>query len=273
MNPNDLVSISNSSPAGLPGCVHIYAPAGQAGEYAALATNPYRGCGHCCTYCYVPGVIRQSRQEFDAGAVPRPGFIDHLRRDARKYQAAGIREQVLLSFTTDPFHPGDTSLTRQTIEVLLDHGLGFCTLTKGGGRALACTDLFRPARDAFASTLTSLDEAFSRKWEPHAALPGDRIATLKHFHDRGIFTWVSLEPVLDVEASLAIVEATHGFVDLFKIGRINYSALTRTIDWRSYTERMIELCSRLGVQHYVKRDLACYLPAGYSNPVRVQQHH
>jgi hypothetical protein len=30
------------------GCTIIYAPTGQAGEYAALATNPYRGCGHQC---------------------------------------------------------------------------------------------------------------------------------------------------------------------------------------------------------------------------------
>jgi len=33
---------------------------------------------------------------------------------------------------------------------------------------------------------------------------------------------VSLEPTLDVEASLAIVEATHSFVDLYKVGRANY---------------------------------------------------
>jgi DNA repair photolyase len=33
------------------GCSIIYAPSGQAGEYAPLATNPYRGCGHKCSYC------------------------------------------------------------------------------------------------------------------------------------------------------------------------------------------------------------------------------
>jgi DNA repair photolyase len=273
MNPNDFVTFPNSNPAGLPGCTHIYAPAGQAGEYAALATNPYRGCSNCCSYCFVPGVIRESRKIFDAGAVPRPAFVDHLRRDARKYQAAGIREQVMLSFTSDPYHPGDTTLTRQTLEVLRDHGMGFCTLTKGGTKSLRDLSLFRADSDAFAATLTSLDDAFSKKWERRAALPGDRIAALKAYNAKGIFTWVSLEPVLDVDASLAIVEATHGFVDFFKIGRINYSSLTRSIDWRSYTERMIELCDRLGARHYVKRDLACYLPAGYPNPVRVPQHH
>jgi DNA repair photolyase len=90
------------------GCSIIYSPAGQAGEYAPLATNPYRGCGHGCVYCYVPNISRMDRREFDAGAVPRDGYLDKLAKDARKYQAAGIREQLMLSFTTYPYHPGDT---------------------------------------------------------------------------------------------------------------------------------------------------------------------
>lgn len=255
------------------GCTVIYAPAGQAGEYAPLATNPYRGCGHSCTYCYVPLVTKQPRAEFNAGAVPREDFLAKLVKDAKKYQAASIREQVLLSFTTDPYHPGDTSLTRQTLEILAENGLGFCTLTKGGTLAYRDIDLFRDDRDAFACTLTSMDDAFSRKWEPRAALPEDRIKALDGFHRAGIFTWVSLEPTLDVESSLAIVEATHRFVDLYKIGRVNYLPITKTVDWKDYTLRMVDLCQRLGVKHYIKRDLQPYLPDGYPNPLRVQQHH
>jgi len=255
------------------GCSYIYAPAGQAGEYSPLATNPYRGCGHGCAYCYVPNVLRMPRQEFDAGAVPRPDFLAQLAKDAVKYKVSGITEQVMLSFTTDPYHPGDTRLTRDTLKILQIYGLGVCTLTKGGSRALRDIDLFRPDRDAFASTLTSLDDRFSKKWERNAQLPGDRIATLRRFHEAGIFTWVSLEPTLDCESSLQVVQATHEFVDLFKIGRVNYLPMTKTTDWRSYTLRMIELCQRLGAAHYVKLDLQPYLPAGYHNPRRVQQHH
>jgi DNA repair photolyase len=213
------------------------------------------------------------RPEFDAGAVERPNFLELLRKDARKYQAARIEEQVMLSFTTDVYAPSATLLTREVIKVLIEHGLGFCTLTKGGTLALRDIDLFRPDRDAFASTLTSLDDAFSLKWERNAALPDDRIEALKAFHDRGIFTWVSLEPTLDVESSLAIVEKTHNFVNLFKIGRINYLPMTKTTDWKTYTHRMVELCAKLGVPHYVKRDLQVYLPKGYTNPLRVPQHH
>ncbi len=269
----DPETIDEGSANAIKGCSYIYAPAGQAGEYAPLAANPYRGCGHACAYCYVPSVLRMPRPEFDAGAIERPDYIEHLTKDAKKYQAAGNRGQVMLSFTTDPYHPGDTTLTRQTLEVLLEYGMGICTLTKGGTRALRDLDLFRPDRDAFASTLTSLDEGFARKWERNAAMPNDRIAALKKFHDAGIFTWVSLEPTLDVESSISILQATHPFVDLFKIGRANYLPMTKTTDWESYTHRMVELCAQLGVAHYVKKDLQPYLPTGYSNPLRVPQHH
>lgn len=254
------------------GCSYIYAPAGQAGEYAPLATNPYRGCGHKCSYCYVPAVLKIPRAQFDAGAIKRPGFLDNLTKDAHKYEMLRITEQVMLCFTTDPYHPGNTSLTRSTIETLQAHGLGICTLTKGGSRSLRDIDLFRPGKDAFASTLTSLDDDFSTKWERGAALPHDRINTLKKFHDAGIFTWVSLEPTIDIESSLQIVKETHEFIDLYKIGRVNYLPITKTTNWQDYTLRMVDLCQRLEVRHYIKKDLQIYLPPGYYNPRRIVQH-
>jgi DNA repair photolyase len=258
----------------LSNCHYIYSPQGQALEYSPLAANPYRGCGHQCHYCYVPGIIKIGRKEFDAGAVLRPDYLTNLRKDARKYQLAGITEQVMLSFTSDPYHPGDTTPTRRVLEILIEYGLAFCTLTKGGTRALRDLDLFRRDRDAFASTLTTLDDAFSRKWEGNAPLPGDRIAALQAFHERGIFTWVSLEPTLDVEASLAIVAATHAFVDHYKVGRANYlKEITRTTNWRDYTLRMVELFNRLGVSHYIKKDLQPFLPPNYPNLLRIRQCH
>lgn len=266
--------VINPDGVSIKGCSYIYAPKGQAGEYAPLAANPYRGCGHGCAYCYVPLVTKQPRPDFDAGAIERKGFLQKLRNDAAKYQAAGITEQVMLSFTTDPYHRGNKRLTTETLEVLTEHGLSFCTLTKGGTRAFQDLDLYRPERDAFASTLTSLDAEFSRKWERGAADPSDRIEALRTFHECGIFTWVSLEPTLDIEASLAVVDATHQFVDLYKVGRANYlKEITRTTDWRDYTLRMIDRLHRYGKRHYIKRDLQPHLPSGYPNPLRVQQNH
>jgi len=256
------------------GCSYIYAPRGQAGEYSMLATNPFRGCGHKCAYCYVPKVLKMERIEFDAIATPRPNFIENLRKDAIKYRANGIQTQVMLSFTTDPYNPFDieAKLTRKSIQVLREYGLAFCTLTKGGGRALRDIDLFRPQMDAFASTLTSLDDAFSLKWERGATLPQERIDTLKKFHDHGIFTWVSLEPTLNTESSLQIVKETHEFIDLYKVGRANYLPMTYTTNWEEYTHRMIDLFQKFGNKHYIKHDLQPHLPIGYENPKYILQH-
>lgn len=256
------------------GCSIIYAPRGQAGEYSPLATNPYRGCASKCSYCYVPRVLKMTREEFDAAAVPRPGFLPKLIKEAKKYQEAGITAQVMLSFTTDPYHPGDTSLTRDTLQALQAHGLGICTLSKGGTRAYRDMDLFRPGRDAYAATLTTLDDKFSMRWERAAALPGDRLDMLRAFHAAGIFTWVSLEPVLNTEHTLAVIQASHSFVDLYKVGRVNYvPSLTNQIDWRGFTGRVTALLNEAGARYYIKKDLQPFLPEGYPNPLRVAQFH
>ena len=62
--------------------------------------------------------------------------------------------------------------------------MAICTLAKVGTRALRDLDLFRPVRDALASTLTSLDDAFSLKWESKAALPGGKPTILRDSTDQ-----------------------------------------------------------------------------------------
>jgi len=250
------------------GCKLIYAPEGQAGEYSRLALNDYRGCGHGCVYCYVPPIIKMPRIEFDKGAIPKKDYLDRLRKDAKKYREHGITERVLLCFTTDPYNPDDVTyqLTRECLIILSEHGLAFCTLTKGGSRALRDIDLFRPGRDAFASTLTTLNDEQSLGMEPKAALPADRLATLKRFHDAQIYTWVSLEPVYDPAMTLACIEESKDFVDFYKVGRINYHRIGRDIDWRKFTQDVAELLTRLGKGHYIKKDLQPFLPLGYDNP-------
>lgn len=224
--------------------------------------------------CYVPLVLKMKREEFDAGATPRPNFMQHLRADAEKYRALGLTDQqIFTTFTSDVFNPYDMSLTRPVLETLIEYGFGFCTLTKGGARALPFMDMFRSGRDAFAATLTSLDDAFSLKWERNASLPSERIDVLKKFHAAGIFTWVSLEPTLNVESSLEIVRHTHEFVDLYKVGRANYLPMTQSTNWEDYCHRMIDLLQKLGAKHYIKKDLQKYLPPGYYNPMRIPQHH
>ena len=93
MGENQKTKLPTLNPDGtsVKGCIYIYAPRGQAGEYAPLAANPYRGCGHGCAYCYVPKVIKISRKDFDAGATPRKIFLVKLRKDAARLRSRFLR--------------------------------------------------------------------------------------------------------------------------------------------------------------------------------------
>ena len=253
-------------------CKHIYAPAGKALEYSDLATNPYNGCGNQCVYCYVPNILRMKRPDFDSSALPRVGYIDAITRDAKKYKAIGCNKQVMFSFTTDPYHPFDTQLTRDAMVTLIDNGLSFCALTKGGARALRDIDLYRPNMDCFASTLTSFDDSFSVKYERGAAVASERIATLKKFSESGVFTWVSIEPTLSVIEAKKIITETNGFVNHYKIGKANYIKMRDEINWEQYTIEIVDLCLKLGVSFYIKKDLQKYIPASLHNQMRITQH-
>lgn len=167
---------------------------------------------------------------------------------------------MLLSFSTDPYQPIDEELaiTREAIRLLHKYGLVVEILTKGGTRAIRDFDLLT-SRDAFATTLTFLDDGKSKEWEPWAALPGDRLLAMQEAHKRGIRVWASLEPVIDPEESLEIIRQTHEYVDLYKVGKLNYNQIEKTIDWREFAENAIKLLEQYKKNYYIKDDLRKYL--------------
>lgn len=240
----------------------IYEPSGRAKEYSLLAINHYNGCSHGCRYCYAASMAKRYGRNFKS-PCERVGVIVQAEREARKL--AGDKRRVLLSFMTDPYQPLDdtTRTTRHVIEVLREHRLSFQVLSKGGCRAARDFDLYGQ-HDAFASTLTCLDDAQSASWEPGAASPADRIAAIRIAHERGIQTWVSLEPVLDPDVAIQIVHLTHGTVDLYKVGILNH--MRSAVDWRTFGIKILDVLHGYGSKYYIKHDLAKYLAGiNYAN--------
>ena len=257
----------------------IYKTSGRAREYFELAANLYSGCEHACRYCYGADVTHKDPMAFFKRSVPRENVLKELERDAARLARAYEIRHILLSFVTDPYQPAELEflLTRRAIQILHKAGLGVAILTKGGLRATNDFDLLTRA-DLFGVTLTFQDtiqgQHSSRSWEPGAASPGLRITTLKEAHKRGIPTWVSLEPVIDPAESLALIETTAPFVDIFKVGMLNYSNKlpwgledqVRRIDWKNFAQLAVLLLDRLGANYYIKKDLARHIghPEGIS---------
>lgn len=240
------------------GTTIIYEPRGRAREYAELAANLYRGCGHCCSYCYAPAALRMDRSAFCKPSI-RSNVLKKLEKDAQYLEQNEDKRTILLSFTTDPYQPLDVheQLTREAIKILHNHNLKISILTKGGKRSERDFDLLedKPELSEYGVTLVFVDETKRREIEPYAASTLERIETLERAHEKGIFTYVSLEPVWFPEETLNLIDQTYSFVDFYKVGKINHHPQAKNVDWTNFRESVELRLKKYDKSFYIKKDL------------------
>lgn len=232
---------------------YIYKPKGRALEYSPLALNIYTGCDHGCTYCY-----NRFRWPIDDARLRNINMVtlrDELARE--KYT-----DQVLLSFIGDPYCHAEMHLeaTRNVLRTLFNHNIKVAILTKGGCRALRDLSLFTAHGNNIkvGATLTFLGDGKATAYEPYSAPPSERIAMLKALWEHNIRTFVSIEPVIDPEESLAIMEKVIPWVDEFRVGKLNHNpALEKLIDWPAFARGAKNLLMQVDDTKviYFKKDL------------------
>jgi DNA repair photolyase len=225
----------------------IYMPSGRAHEYGEYAINIYTGCDNGCTYCYAPGVLHLPRTLFEM-VQPREGIIE-----ATRVQLSTFRERdkhIFLSFTCDPYpRYCDSTPTREIIKAIKLSGNHVMLLTK--------TPIERDFdllddNDWFGVTLTC-DTDQARELEPKAYMPSQRLMLLNMAHNRGIKTWVSMEPVIDPNYCCHLI-AVLDYIDLYKIGKLNHQK-SDAVDWK-HTGRNLECwCNTYHRNYYIKEDL------------------
>lgn len=239
----------------------IYEPKGRAREYSPLALNYFKGCTHDCAYCYVNRLnacYGTGVTQYHCDPPTEAGFKE-LELSAKKMQGCG--KQILLSFTSDPYCDMPAEWTRRVLEILNRYEHKVAILTKGGNRVLQDIDLFRQFGDRIkiGATLTFDNDKDSHDWEPGAAFPLERIASLSNLADQGIKTWVSFEPVIIPDQSLNLLKMVSPFIDHVRIGKLNdYKGLDKQVDWQDFIEKAVEICRETKVPFYIKDDLASF---------------
>ncbi len=160
------------------------------GKYAL---NPYRGCQHGCSYCYAPSVLREKRQWGDFLDV-KTNIADLLEKEVTKMQ----KGNVLMGTVTDAYQPLDIKykLARRCLEVFVAYDWPITIQTKS---ALVTRDadlLYQLSKKDVGFTITTLDEAVQKKFEPGGSSPAERLSALKELAKDGIPAWIFIGPVL-----------------------------------------------------------------------------
>jgi DNA repair photolyase len=165
--------------------------------------NPYMGCVHRCTFCYVRAFERRadrpSDERYGTSIRVKVNVADVLRRELAR--ASWERELVAIGAATDPYQPaeGRYRLTRACIEALGEAASPFTIITRG---PMIVRDLdvltAAAARTKVSVTFSipTLDEEIWHRTEPSTAHPRQRLRALKALVDAGIKVGVGMAPVL-----------------------------------------------------------------------------
>jgi len=235
----------------------IYPPKGRAKEFAPLALNIYKGCTHGCRYCFNQNA--PFARDYFEFAAPKKDVVARVRKDAAKLAQSGDCPEILISFVGDPYQPEEIhlKLTRQIIKILIEFDLPFTILTKGGKAAVRDFDLLEKyPKCSFGTTMILHYPNYIKYWEPYAAGWYDRWDAIFEAHNRGIKTWVSLEPVIEPDQALYVIQNLHPIVRHWKVGKINHMPrIENKHDWLAFRQEAAELLDSLGADYYLKKSL------------------
>ena len=239
--------------------------------------NPYMGCAHRCTFCYV----RAFEKRADRPADDRYGTSIRVKTNVAEMLRCELarpswsREEVAVGTATDPYQPaeGRFELTRACIVELARAWTPFSIITRGPLVVRDIDVLLEASKRVSASVTVSLPTIDERVWqttEPGTAPPRSRLEAVRRLAVAGIDVTVGLAPVLpglsDAPEQLQqVVRAAKAAgargvwaapVHLRSGVREHFlTALAR--DWPEVVERYEELFAR-----------RAYLPAEVATPIR-----
>jgi DNA repair photolyase len=165
--------------------------------------NPYTGCVHRCTFCFVRAfeqrADRPSDERYGTSIRVKTNVAEVLDRELRR--PSWKRELVAVGTATDPYQPaeGRFRLTRGCLGRLAEHRTPVHLITRG---PLIVRDIdvlsaaARAARVSITVSIPTLDREVWRRTEPGTAPPAQRLRAITRLVDAGLDVGVGMAPIL-----------------------------------------------------------------------------
>jgi DNA repair photolyase len=169
----------------------------------AWSLNPYTGCVHRCTFCYVRAfelrADRPADDRYGRSIRVKLNVAEVLEREVTRRSWA--REEIAIGAATDPYQPaeGRYRLTRACLEVLARAATPFGIITRGPLIVRDVDVLAQAARRTEVGvtfSVPTLDVEVWRKTEPGTAPPRQRLRALSQLVEAGIRVGVGMAPIL-----------------------------------------------------------------------------
>lgn len=235
-------------------------------EYADYCINHVEGCSHGCKFpCYAMimkkrcGVIKGYNDWIKPKIVANA--LDLLNIEIPKFKHK--IKVVHLCFSTDPFMYKQREVIDLTLKIIkrLNQDNIRCTVLTKGIYPRQLTDLEKYGKNnGYGITLVSLSKKFKDNFEPGSAPYKERIESLKYLHDRGLKTWVSMEPYPTpnlIEQDLLEILEKISFVDKIIFGKLNYNVKITQFEnnkdfYENQTRQVVDFCNKNNIDYHIK---------------------
>ena len=154
--------------------------------------NPYIGCYHGCTFCYVPRLLQIDRNTWGASVVVKRNAATVLAKEVRRLP----RGLVAISTATDPYQfvEGKYRITRHALEVLQRAQWPVSVLSRAP-LMIRDIDLFTQFPEIeVGMSVPTLDDRARALLEPWAPPIDSRLRCLRALADAGLTTFVGFAP-------------------------------------------------------------------------------
>ena len=165
--------------------------------------NPYMGCVHRCTFCYVRAfelrADRPSDERYGRSIRVKVNIAEVLARELAR--PSWKRESVAVGAATDPYQPaeGRYRLTRGCIRAFAAARNPFSIVTRGP-LIVRDIDVLQDAASRaevhVSFSVPTLDLEVWRRTEPGTAPPRQRLRALQRLVEAGIDAGVGMAPIL-----------------------------------------------------------------------------
>lgn len=157
--------------------------------------NIYRGCQHGCIYCDSRSECYQI-ENFDDLLV-KVNAIELLQDELPRKRVKGT---IGTGSMSDPYTYIESKyqLTRRSLEVIAQQHFPVHVITKSN-LVERDIDLLQEINRTYAAvsfTITTTDDEQAKKIEPGAPLPSKRLQAMKRLADAGVYTGVTMMPLL-----------------------------------------------------------------------------
>lgn len=218
----------------------IYQPKGKAMEYSPWAANFYNGCSNKCEYCYnrhsqAKALLGKDEPTLKKSLIGKNDAVQKFKKECDKNIESLRKDGLFFSFVSDPCLSETLWVNWYAIAYCLDNRVPVTVLTK-------CTDWINehPAYGILEAirmnhdnikigfTLTGRDDL-----EQGASTNQERIYAMKRLKEEfDIYTWASIEPVIDISLSSTMIHDSIRYCDEYRIGLLSGK--------KSYTPQEVE---------------------------------